>query len=68
VKRRTLYFAALCWIIFGCLIHVAAPTLNGLKWGGLPLGFWLAAQGAPLMLGLIGCWLIPPTGTKTDER
>jgi putative solute:sodium symporter small subunit len=38
------------WVGFGLGIHAAAPTLNGVKLGGLPLGYWLAAQGAPLLL------------------
>ncbi len=67
VGRRTLYFSAVCWVGFGCVIHAAAPTLNGLKWGAMPLGFWLAAQGAPLILGLLACWLVPHSGTNTND-
>jgi putative solute:sodium symporter small subunit len=66
VKRSTLLVGAMCWLGIGCLIHAAAPTLNGVKWGALPLGFWIAAQGAPLILGVLACWLMPNPGAKTD--
>ena len=40
----------LVWLVFGLGLPLLAPTLNGLKPGGLPLGYWYAAQGAPLLL------------------
>jgi putative solute:sodium symporter small subunit len=67
VNRRKLFAGALCWVSLGWLIHAAAPTLNGLKWGALPMGFWLAAQGVPLMLLVLACYLIPQPGARTDE-
>jgi putative solute:sodium symporter small subunit len=67
VKRRTLFIGALCWVGFGWLIHAAAPTLNGLKWGALPMGFWIAAQGGPLILAILACCLTPQSGARTDE-
>lgn len=46
------------WLTLGLALHVFAPTLNGLKLAGLPLGYWLAAQGAPAALAALAIWLI----------
>jgi putative solute:sodium symporter small subunit len=55
--------ALAAWLVVGWLIHGGAATLNGLKWGALPLGFWLAAQGAPLMFAVGAAWI-----TLTRDR
>jgi putative solute:sodium symporter small subunit len=52
-KPNGIWLVLSLWIMFGWLIHGAAATLNGLKVGALPMGFWLAAQGAPLILAII---------------
>lgn len=41
-------------------IPVAAPTLNGVSLLGLPLGFYFAAQGGLLLVGLLALWLSGP--------
>lgn len=38
-------------------LPLAAPTLNGVKLAGLPLGFWVAAQASPLLLAVAMIWL-----------
>lgn len=48
--------AVAIWAVFGLGLHAFAPTWNGLRLWGLPLGYWLAAQGAPILLGL-AVWL-----------
>jgi putative solute:sodium symporter small subunit len=55
------------WAVFGLFVHAAAPTLNGLKLGGLPLGYWLAAQGAPILLLALGL-LLRARGTSQPSR
>ena len=53
-------FALGLWSAVGLFVHAAAPTLNGVKLGGVPLGYWLGVElgwGAPgmwwgLILGL----------------
>ena len=51
--------AACAWVVFGVGMHAFAPTLNGIKVWGLPLGYWVAAQGAPLLLAGLAVWLSP---------
>ncbi|MEQ8823902.1 MAG: hypothetical protein RIC14_05975 [Filomicrobium sp.] len=41
-------------------IPVAAPTLNGISVLGLPLGYYFAAQGGLLLVGLLAIWLSGP--------
>jgi putative solute:sodium symporter small subunit len=50
--RRTLLYSVL-FAIFGVGLHAAAPTLNGLKLSGLPLGYWTSAQLGPLLLAAL---------------
>ena len=45
------------WLAFGLGLTLLAPTLNGLKPGGVPLGYWYAAQGAPLVLVVMLVWM-----------
>jgi putative solute:sodium symporter small subunit len=40
-------------VSLGVGIHMFAPTLNGLKVSGLPLGYWMAAQGGPIVLAIV---------------
>ena len=61
VQRVVLAFVL--WAVFGLAVHVFAPTLNGLKLSGLPAGYWLAAQGAPLLLGALAIWLTSGRGS-----
>lgn len=55
-KRRTLLVVVL-FAVFGVGLHVLAPTINGIKLTGLPLGYWIAAQLGPLLLALLVVWL-----------
>ncbi len=41
-------------------IPLAAPTLNAVSLAGLPLGFYFAAQGGLLLVGLLALWLSGP--------
>ena len=46
--------AALCtWAAICLALAAYAELFNGLKPGGLPLGYWYTAQGAPLALAVL---------------
>lgn len=49
----TLLLAAL--LTFG--LPLAAPTLNAIGISGVPLGYYFAAQGALILVALLGLWL-----------
>ena len=51
-KRRGLLVVVLV-AVFGIGLHLLAPTFNGIKLSGLPLGYWIAAQLGPLMLAVL---------------
>lgn len=47
--RRTRGLMITClviWFVFSFLIHLFAPSLNGIVILGFPLGFYMAAQGS----------------------
>ena len=56
-ERRRAFLICVLFLVFGVAMHCLAPTLNGLKLAGLPMGYWLAAQGGPLLLALALVWL-----------
>jgi putative solute:sodium symporter small subunit len=66
-RSRQIALPFLVWAVFGVLLHVSAPTLNGLKLIGLPAGYWLAAQGAPLILAGLAIWLTAGKGSKRED-
>lgn len=47
----------LLWLVIAVALPLAAPTLNGVRLDGLPLGYWMSAQGAPLILFAILAWM-----------
>ena len=53
-------FTIVCAAFLTLVLPLAAPTLNGLGIGGLPLGYYLAAQGGLLLVALLGLWLSGP--------
>ena len=53
-------FTIICAACLTLLLPLAAPTLNALSIGGLPLGYYLAAQGGLLLVALLGVWLSGP--------
>ena len=44
--QRLTYIMIGIWAFFSFFIHMFAPTLNGIKFLGFPLGFYMAAQGS----------------------
>jgi putative solute:sodium symporter small subunit len=41
-----MWFMVGLWAFFGFIIHIFAPSLNGIRFLGFPLGFYMAAQGS----------------------
>lgn len=62
LTRKMAVAVVLSWAMLGLAMHAFAPTFNGLKPGGVPLGYWLSAQGAPLLMGLLLLWLAAARG------
>jgi len=63
LKRTWRSVLALCLFGFFCLLVPSlAETLNGLRAAGVPLGFWLMAQGAPVILALAAVLMRSKTG------
>lgn len=56
-KTRTLTFIALgVWFFFSFVIHFFAPALNGVKFFGFPLGYYMAAQGSLIAFMVLIFW------------
>ncbi len=49
-----------CALLVTLAFPLAAPTLNGVAVGGLPLGYYFAAQGTLIVVALLGLWLSGP--------
>jgi putative solute:sodium symporter small subunit len=43
---RLMWITVALWAFFSFFIHMFAPSLNGIKFIGFPLGFYMAAQGS----------------------
>ncbi len=55
------------WLVFGLLVHMVAPTLNGVKLAGVPLGYGLATTGAPVLLLGLALWLAPRRSRRENR-
>lgn len=55
------------WFVFSFLIHMIAPSLNGIHILGFPLGFYMASQGA-LIVFVVLCFWNASAQTKIDEE
>lgn len=44
------------WFFFGFVIHFFAPSLNGIRILGFPLGFYMAAQGSITIFVIMLFW------------
>jgi putative solute:sodium symporter small subunit len=63
-KALGAFLVCVVMVSLGVGIHIFAPTLNGLKVSGLPSGYWMAAQGGPIMLALVfASWLSRKSST-----
>lgn len=55
-RSRTLLLVFI-WLLITVALPLAAPTLNGLKLAGVPIGYWMSAQGGPLILLAMLAWM-----------
>ena len=44
------------WFIFSYVVHWFAPELNSINFFGWPLGFYMAAQGSPIIFVVTLFW------------
>lgn len=49
-------------------LPLAAPTLNAMSFSGLPLGYYLGAQGSMLLVALLAIWLSGPWSASSHAR
>ncbi len=52
-SRGLLLAAVAIWTLLAVVLPLGALTLNALPFAGYPLGFWIAAQGAPIGLAAV---------------
>lgn len=64
---RLMWIIMMLWAIFGFGIHLFAPSLNGIKVFGFPLGFYMAAQGS-LIAFVVLCFWNSSAQNKIDEE
>lgn len=55
------------WFFAGFAVHLFAPTLNGIKFLGFPLGFYMAAQGS-LIIFVVGLFWFAKRQNQIDEE
>jgi putative solute:sodium symporter small subunit len=55
------------WFFFSFVVHFFAPTLNGIRILGFPLGFYMAAQGS-LIAFLLMCFYNARAQNAIDEE
>jgi cation/acetate symporter len=65
---RLLLASLLIWAILALALPLSALTLNVFHFGGLPLGFWVAAQGAIIgLVALVAIYAWRAGGTPVRE-
>lgn len=56
-KTRNLMWLCLAiWLFFSFIVHLFAPSLNGIRIIGFPLGFYMAAQGSLIIFVVLIFW------------
>lgn len=64
---RLMWTILAVWFFFGFAIHVFAPSLNGIRVLGFPLGFYMAAQGS-LVAFMLMCFYNATAQNSIDEE
>jgi putative solute:sodium symporter small subunit len=54
--RGLMITSLVIWFVFSFLIHLFAPSLNGITIIGFPLGFYMAAQGSLIVFVVLIFW------------
>jgi len=44
------------WFVFSFVVHIFAPSLNGIRILGFPFGFYMAAQGSLIIFVVALFW------------
>lgn len=67
-KTSTLMLTVLAvWFVAGFGVHLFAPSLNGIRVFGFPLGFYMAAQGS-LVVFVVGLFWFARAQNRIDEE
>lgn len=67
-RTSTLMWTVLAlWFVFSFVIHFFAPSLNGIRILGFPLGFYMAAQGS-LIAFVWMCFWNAKAQNRIDEE
>lgn len=67
-RTRNLTFVTLAiWFFFSFVIHWFGAELNTISFMGFPLGFYMAAQGAPIVFVVLIFWSVRRQ-EKIDEE
>ena len=65
IRRIVILLAVWAIVAFGLSIF-AAPALNAISFGGVPLGFWMAQQGSIFVFVAL-IWIYARTSDRADE-
>jgi putative solute:sodium symporter small subunit len=58
-RTRNLTFTTLAiWFLFSFVVHWFAAELNNFSFMGFPLGFYMAAQGSPIIFVILIFWSV----------
>lgn len=58
-RTRKLTFTTLAiWFLFSFVVHWFAVELNNFSFMGFPLGFYMAAQGSPIIFVILIFWSV----------
>lgn len=55
------------WFVFSFAVHVFAPSLNGIRFLGFPLGFYMAAQGSLIVFVVALFWFAKRQNAIDEE-
>ncbi|HYH18522.1 MAG TPA: DUF4212 domain-containing protein [Azospirillum sp.] len=53
---RLMWIMLAIWFLASFVIHLFAPSLNGIRFLGFPLGFYMAAQGSLIIFVVMLFW------------
>jgi putative solute:sodium symporter small subunit len=55
------------WFVFSFVVHIFAPSLNGIRILGFPFGFYMAAQGS-LIIFVVALFWFGKRQNEIDEE
>ena len=55
------------WFVASFVIHAFAPSLNGIRFLGFPLGFYMAAQGSLIIFVVMLFWFASRQNSIDEE-